>query len=372
MSLPDMTEEPGPAPSYSRLVIRWTLVATTAELAYLVGLVFVGQWLARALPGLGPEPFGLTFIFVAACLYAAILGPIRFHCFYRLRRQGGLAAGTAAQGWKGVFRAILVRVTIPGMLALVLLMGLGGPFWNALALSAWLILFLVASLGRTPRRVLGYRLAPAGDQPQLQELRKTLDDWGFPQVQIRLLQAAQIGKEAAAACWGWRKKPILCLSDTILGLLDQQELAAIGAHELGHYRHRHSVQAVLTWASAWAAAFFAASYAFDLQAAAHVAGRAILALPVALMAGWLVLFLLSPLLLAFSRRRERQANEWGFRQTGDPGPFLRAIRKLGRNNLVDGEPNWLDKALFQSHPSLREIERQAEEFTARRGGAASD
>jgi STE24 endopeptidase len=59
-----------------------------------------------------------------------------------------------------------------------------------------------------------------------------------------------------------------------------------------------------------------------------------------------------PLINAYSRWRERLADDFALRTTGKPQAFANAFTRLGDQNLSEAEPPQWEVWLFYSHPPL--------------------
>jgi STE24 endopeptidase len=69
-----------------------------------------------------------------------------------------------------------------------------------------------------------------------------------------------------------------------------------------------------------------------------------------------------PLQNAYSRWRERRADEFAVRLTGRPKAFADALTRLANQNLADADPPRWAVVLFGSHPPLSERIRRADEI----------
>ncbi|PYM78915.1 MAG: hypothetical protein DME13_27715 [Candidatus Rokuibacteriota bacterium] len=61
---------------------------------------------------------------------------------------------------------------------------------------------------------------------------------------------------------------------------------------------------------------------------------------------------LTPLVNAFSRYIERQADDFALALTRDPAGFIGAMERLAALNLAERRPHPLKEALLFSHPAL--------------------
>ena len=63
-------------------------------------------------------------------------------------------------------------------------------------------------------------------------------------------------------------------------------------------------------------------------------------------------FLLMPVLNAYSRFNERQADRYCFQSITAVGPFISSMNKLAEQNLAEKTPSKWVEWLFHSHPAI--------------------
>jgi STE24 endopeptidase len=162
-------------------------------------------------------------------------------------------------------------------------------------------------------------------------------------------------KKANAALTGLGATRRIILADTLLDNYSPDEIEAVLAHELGHHVHQHilksmAMQALTTFVGFWAANW-ALHYTADrlhmFETLSDFANLPLLALVFTLLG-----FLLMPLLNAYSRYNERQADRYAFSSINDIEPFISSMNKLANQNLAEKTPSPLVEALFHSHPSI--------------------
>ena len=144
------------------------------------------------------------------------------------------------------------------------------------------------------------------------------------------------------------------------------ELEAVLAHEIGHYKKRHimklvgmSVLSLLAgfWLIAWLAQqpWFYAAFGFEPQS-----GFSPVAITPALLLFSLLssaaTFWLAPLMNAWSRRYEYQADRYARDAMNEPESLIGALRKLTEKNLSNLTPHPLYSGFHYSHPTLVERE----------------
>lgn len=162
-------------------------------------------------------------------------------------------------------------------------------------------------------------------------------------------------KKANAALTGLGATRRILLADTLLQNYSDDEIEAVLAHELGHHVHRHilksiAVQAIVTFLGFWAANAVL-RYAVDAQHMFETMSD-FANLPLLALVFTVVTFFVMPVLNAYSRANERQADRYCFRSIASTAPFVSSMNKLADQNLAEREPSRWVEWLFHSHPAI--------------------
>jgi STE24 endopeptidase len=217
---------------------------------------------------------------------------------------------------------------------------------------------------------LFYRLVPLADDELRRRVLALASRAGVDVVGVWVADQSRKSRTANAALAGLGRTRRIVLFDTLVGQFPPDEIEAVLAHELGHHVHHDvwrglGVQAALTVLALGIADRLLALGVelWGLTGPADPAG-----LP------WVALVLLgvglvtTPLAHAFSRRVERQADDFALRLAGRVDAFVGAMERLATLNLAERRPHRLKELLFYSHPSIdRRIARAARLVTASEG-----
>jgi len=169
-------------------------------------------------------------------------------------------------------------------------------------------------------------------------------------------------KAANAALTGMGNTRRILLGDTLLNEFTTDEIETVLAHELGHHVHKDiplgiAVSTVLTLGGLYLASVvlnWGVSY-FGFTGPGDIA-----ALPLFILVMGAYGLLTMPLGNAFSRWRERRADDYALKMTGNGPAFASALTRLANQNLADVDPEpWVEFLLY-SHPALgKRIEKAA-------------
>jgi STE24 endopeptidase len=162
-------------------------------------------------------------------------------------------------------------------------------------------------------------------------------------------------RKANAALTGLGRTRRIILADTLLENYSADEIEAILAHELGHQVHGHivkgiAVQVAITFLGFWATAWIL-NYAVE-QRGMFERISDFATLPLLALVSTVMSFALMPLLNAYSRFNERQADRYCFRSVPSVGPFITSMEKLANQNLAEKHPSRFVEWFFHSHPSI--------------------
>jgi STE24 endopeptidase len=197
------------------------------------------------------------------------------------------------------------------------------------------------------------RFEPLEEGEMRSRIQRLLQRCGFTSEGIFVMDGSKRSSHGNAYFTGFGKQKRIVFFDTLLERLSVDEMEAVLAHELGHFRHRHILKqmglmallslaglALLGWLSQQTWFYTGLGIMHPSEAAALL--LFILVLPV------FTLFF-SPLGSYLSRRYEFEADDFAVGQTG--GEFLmRALVKLYRDNASTLTPDPLYSLFHDSHP----------------------
>jgi STE24 endopeptidase len=206
------------------------------------------------------------------------------------------------------------------------------------------------------------RFTPLGDPIVRSRVERLLKRCGFvAQGGVFVMDGSRRSAHGNAYFTGVGRNKRIVFFDTLLERLEGQEVEAVLAHELGHFRLRHIQQRLLLSALsvlgglallAWLAqqAFF--YEAFGVPAPSPAAALLLFALLLPAVS-----FFALPARSWWSRHHERQADDFAVNHS-NPRDLAAALVKLYRDNSSVLTPDQLYSGFYDSHPSpLERIER---------------
>jgi len=348
------------------------------ELVYDAG-VLAAVVLSGALPaafeawrGWLGEGSAASALFVVAALGALSLPGLPFAYWrqFRLEERFGFNRSSrwlwALDSLKGA--GLGLAIGFPLIWLLTSLVDWLGPDW-------WLIGFAVffgfqlamASLYPTLIMPLFNKFYPLEDKELERRLMALAERTGFRARSILAMDGSKRSAHSNAFFAGFGRFRRIVLFDTLIEQLGPEELEAVLAHEIGHYKLGHipktlALMAGLTLAAFWAIDWLAFSPWF-YEGFGFAEPNLAVALLLFSLVGGLFFFWLTPLFNLLSRKNEYEADAFAREAAGNWRPLSEALRRLTEKNLSNPAPHPLYSGFHYSHPTLPERER------ALRGGA---
>lgn len=308
---------------------------------------------------------GYFLVFFTA--YGLLLLPLEYYGGFRLPHRYGLSTQTlrawladqAKAGVLGLGLGLIVVEVIYYVLRVV-----PSVWW--LVTAVFMLVFTVVLANVAPLVVvpLFFKLTPLTDEELVGRLMKMAERANTRVRGVFTINLSSKTKAANAMVMGLGSTRRIVLGDTLYGDYGPDEIETILGHELGH-QVRHDMwwgllfQSGLTLIGLYLAhlALSWGAGVMGLTGLDDVAGLPLLAL---VMGGFMTLA--TPLGNAFSRWRERMADEYALRVTGKPEAFVSVMVKLANQNLarVDPEP-WVE-FILHSHPAVAKRIQQGLDF----------
>ncbi len=178
---------------------------------------------------------------------------------------------------------------------------------------------------------------------------------GYDLSDIYKIDSSRRSTKLNAYFTGWGRKKKIVLYDTLIEKLTEDEIVAVLAHEVGHYKHKHVIKSMLLSIIITGAYL----YIFQLFSTSDVIAQALgvtkTNFHIALTAFGILFspidFVLGTIMHIFSRKNEFQADQYAA-STAEPETIISALKKLSVENLSNLTPHPLYVFFEYSHPPL--------------------
>jgi STE24 endopeptidase len=342
-------------------------VETIVDALLLVALIFGGgvSWLVAwtgALP-FGPLMRDVILIGLLAVIGGLVGLPFGWYSTFVVEERFGFNRMTLKLWLLDLVKGTLVAIALglPLLVLVLWLMREAGSLWWLWTWVAWIgfqLLVLVLYPTVIARLFNKFEPLPSGDARA--RIESLLARCGFSSSGLYVMDGSRRSGHGNAYFTGFGRAKRVVFFDTLLARLSGDELEAVLAHELGHFKLKHVAKRI-AWSAllslgllallAWLATepwFYA-----GLGISPPVLGDAMARPGVALVLFSLALpsftFLLAPLRSLYSRKHEFEADAFAAR-TASAAALVHALVKLYEDNASTLTPDPLHSAFYDSHP----------------------
>jgi STE24 endopeptidase len=258
--------------------------------------------------------------------------------------------------------ALGLLIGFPLLWALLSLVGFMGTHWWIWGF-ALVFGFQLLMLVLYPKLILPLfnKLTPLPEGELRTRLLALSDRTGFKASTIQVMDGSKRSGHSNAFFTGFGKFRRIVLFDTLIAQLSHEELEAVLAHEVGHYKRGHIPKmlavSALMMLGAFALIAWLADSAWFNPAFGLPAGETASAFLLFMLLSGLATFWFTPLGNLFSRKHEYEADAFARDAMGGPGPIVAALRKLAQKNLSNLTPHPWFSGFYYSHPTIVERER---------------
>ncbi len=300
---------------------------------------------------------------VAGAIYGAVNLPFSWWHTFRIEERFGFNRMTMRLWVSDLVKGIAVATALglPLLVLVLWLMRVAGPLWWLWAWAAWMgFQLLVLVLYPTVIAPLFNKFTVMEPSVARERIESLLARCGFRSAGLFVMDGSKRSGHGNAYFTGFGKAKRIVFFDTLLLRLSPDEIEAVLAHELGHFKLRHvmkriawsavlslAILAVLAWLAR--APWFYEGLGIPASMLPVAMARPGVALELFLLALPVFTFVLEPLSSHYSRRHEFEADAFATRHAS-PAALAAALVKLYEDNAATLTPDPLHSAFYDSHP----------------------
>jgi STE24 endopeptidase len=352
------------AADYTSAKTRFGMLTILLDAAMLLAFTLAGgiQFIADLSNGWFSTPLIQGLVTIVAVLLLSSLLEIPFDLYrtFVIEARFGFNKMTLSLYLIDALKSLLIGMIIglPLLSGVLWLMGRMGSYWWLYVWLVWvvfnlLILFIYPSFIAP----LFNKFTPMQDEAMKSRIEALLQKCGFAAKGLFVMDGSKRSAHGNAYFTGFGKTKRIVFFDTLLERLSINEVEAVLAHELGHFKHHHVMKRIV--------ATFALSLGFLwllgelMQTTWFYQGLGVStpSTALALLLFFLLMpvfsFLLSPLMSAFSRKHEFEADTYASSQTAATD-MVTALVKLYQDNASTLTPDPLYSMFYDSHPPAAE------------------
>ena len=348
--------------AYKKANYKFKLVSSTISLAlmllffFLDGFALVDNY-ARSISD-NPIIVGLLFFGIIMIGSDILSTPASYYRTFVIEEKFGFNKTTIATFFSDKIKSFIVMIIVGGALLSLIIW-----FYELTGKNFWIYAWVLISLFTMAMNMFYAKLIVPlfNKQTPLEagDLRNTIESYskkvGFQLKDIYIIDGSKRSTKANAYFSGFGSEKRITLYDTLLNDLNNQEIIAVLAHEVGHYKKKHIItnlilSVILTGVTLWFLSLFISnpllSEALGVsQPSFHVGLVAfgILYSPISEITGLIMNFV--------SRKFEYQADNYAS-ETYDGEALVSSLKKLSKKNLNNLTPHPAMVFIHYSHPTL--------------------
>jgi STE24 endopeptidase len=359
------------AADYTLAKGRFGILSTAFGSVVLLGWTLLGglDWLnvkllSHVQPAWGDMAYQLALLLGFTLIGAALELPFDLWSTFRIEQRFGFNRTTPKLFFTDLVKGLLVGAVIGLPLAALILwiMQATGRWWWLWAWAAWAAFNLIIMvLYPTVIAPLFNKFEPLADATLASRVQALMQRCGFAAKGLFVMDGSRRSAHGNAYFTGLGAAKRVVFFDTLLAKLSPEEVEAVLAHELGHFKHRHVTKRIaammlLSLAGLAALGWLASQPAFytglGVQPNIGTPNNA-LALLLFMIVVPVFGFFASPLMSRLSRRHEFEADAYACAQASG-SDLASALIKLHEDNAATLTPDPLYVRFYYSHPPAGE------------------
>jgi len=354
------------AADYTTAKTRFSTLGIQFDALLLLAFTIGGgiQWIAVQCQSLFSQPIaqGMAIIVAVLLLSSLLEMPFNLYRTFRIEARFGFNKMTFGLYLLDTVKGLLIGAILglPLLFGVLWLMEKMGANWWLYVWSVWvgfnlLILFLYPTFIAP----LFNKFSPLQDDAMKTRIEALLSRCGFTSSGLFVMDGSRRSAHGNAYFTGFGKTKRIVFFDTLLERLSVDEVEAVLAHELGHFKHRHVVKRIvstflMSLGFLWLLSLLMNTPWFYQGLGVDPAlssGQAHTAL--ALLLFFMVMpvfgFFISPIMSAYSRKHEFEADAYAAEKTR-AADLVSALVKLYQDNAATLTPDPLYSKFYDSHP----------------------
>ncbi len=341
------------------------MVATLADQGLFLVILLSGflPWLVKIInPWKGGTIFAGMVFFAILSMSAHLLHiPFSLYDTFVIEDRYGFNKMTVKTWVSDLFKSTAIFAILGGLI-LWLLLTLVAHGGNAWWVWAWMVAggFEILMLWLFPVVIapLFNKFEPIENKVLECRIGTLMEKMGLQAKGVFRMDASRRSKHTNGYFTGIGKGKRIVLFDTLLASHTEEEVLAVLAHEIGHWKKKHLLKEIIQLEILSLAVFYFASKCLDWTLLYQTFGfQEPIAYVGLFLAGVLigpVSYFAHPLESAISRKFEREADDFALGLMETAEPMCSALKRLAADNLANLTPHPLYAWFYYSHPPLVE------------------
>ncbi len=309
----------------------------------------------------GPVTSGLLYSGILLLLKGVVSLPFNIYSTFVIEQKFGFNKITSALFFIDLVKTVIISSVIGGALLFLILSFLeyaGNMAWLMCWAAVTIFLLIVQYIVPTWIMPLFNKFIPLEQGKLRQAIVSYAKSINFPLKNIFVMDSSKRSTKSNAFFTGFGDNKRIVLFDTLIKEHTTDELVAVLAHEMGHFKKKHILKRIFLAILQMGLIFFLISVfihsdglfdAFFMDHKSIYAGL--------IFFGMLyspIDFFISMIMQAVSRKDEYEADRFAAETIHNKEDMINALKKLSVHNLSNLFPHWLYVFFNYSHPPVME------------------
>ena len=350
--------------AYKKTNYKFGIFSSAFSIILTLGFLFLDgfEYVDRIARNYTENPIGIALIFFGIIMIGSdiISTPFSIYKTFVIEEKFGFNKTTVKTYILDKIKGLMMTVILGGgILALIIwfYQQTQELFW----LYAWgIIIVLTVFMNLFYARLivpLFNKQTPLEDGTLREQISEYAQSVGFSLKNIFIIDGSKRSTKANAYFSGFGSEKRITLYDTLVNDLEEEEIVAVLAHEVGHYKRNHIIFNLVTSILQTGVMLFILSIFISKPLLSNALGVEIPSFHVGLIAFGMLYSPISELIgLAMnyiSRKFEYQADDYA-KTTYKAEPLITSLKKLSKNSLSNLTPHPSYVWMHYSHPTLLE------------------
>ncbi|MEQ6122067.1 M48 family metallopeptidase [Reichenbachiella sp. MALMAid0571] len=347
---------------YHKVSNNFSILTSSISFILTMGMLYFGifGWLDGCLRSVAPIDLIASLYFFGILYFVSDIVTIPFQLYstFVIEEKFGFNKTTVKTFVMDKIKGYVMTLIIGGIILstlIWLIFSMGQGFW----LYFWIIISVIMvfiNMFYTSLIVpIFNKLTPLEES----ELKSAIEDYSkkvsFPLTNIFVIDGSKRSSKGNAFFSGFGKKKKVVLYDTLIEKHTKEELVAVLAHEVGHFKKKHIIWSMIFGILQTGFMLYLLSLMIFNSEVSYAMGGQTTAIHLNILAFGILFSPLSKitgvLMNIFSRKNEYEADEYAV-VTYDRKPLIDALKKLTSDSLGNLTPHPLYVFFNYSHPSL--------------------
>ena len=312
--------------------------------------------------------WGILFFLILSFAKTILAIPFDLYSTFRIENKYGFNTMTGKLWLADFLKSILlstILISIMSFAAFFLIKASPDYWWFFVWLFFLLFSLFIMYISPYVIDPLFNKFTPVEDKEMEGSIKDLMKKAGIKVSRVFKMDASKRSKHTNAYFSGIGKVKRIVLYDTLLQIMNKNEILSVLAHEAGHWKKKHVLKMLVIIESLSFIGIYISfriiktgilGRLFDIRADTIFVNLILLG-----FIGALVSFPLTPLFSYLSRRHEKEADKFAAEMTENPEAMATSLIKLSKDNLSNLHPHPFYASFYYSHPPVVQRVREIKE-----------